>query len=287
MFPPPPGLQPPDFSKWSLPLPEAPATGGLPTPSEGLPSIGDQTASPWASGQKAPALPMQAPSAPQGMLPVHQPGPSQPATPSQQAAQPQSQPVAPHKQPVQPSSQPATPYQQAMQLPRRSTGKGLLARPTSDGATPAADPTYLDRGRQQTRGWGLRGRLTSRPGRGRGIATNAPSTASPRDSHFQPGCHSRPRPAEMAAKYRASGWRRDLEHVLKVYYRHTIQTPYREAEWVRVRECFFDHLTPRKAEAVAIKEENPLDYMAYIAKEFKKATGLHLNGLPEFTLWIK
>ena len=91
----------------------------------------------------------------------------------------------------------------------------------------------------------------------------------------------------MAAKYRASGWRRDLEHVLKVYYRHTIQIPYREAEWVRARECFFDHLTPRKAEAVAIKEENPLDYMAYMAKEFEKATGLCLNGLPEFTLWIK
>ena len=91
----------------------------------------------------------------------------------------------------------------------------------------------------------------------------------------------------MAAKYRASGWRRDLEHMLKVYYRHTIQTPYWEAEWARVRECFFDHLTPRKAEAVAIKEEAPLDYMAYIAEEFKKATGLCLNGLLEFTLWIK
>ena len=75
--------------------------------------------------------------------------------------------------------------------------------------------------------------------------------------------------------------------MLKVYYRHTVQTPYREAEWVRARECFFDHLTPRKAEVVTIKEENPLDYMAYIAEEFKKATGLCLNGLPEFTLWIK
>ena len=91
----------------------------------------------------------------------------------------------------------------------------------------------------------------------------------------------------MAAKYRASGWRRDLEHKLKVYYRHTIQTPYQEAEWARVRECFFDHLTPRKAEAVAIKEEAPLDYMAFIIKEFRRATGLRLNGLPEFTLWIK
>ena len=91
----------------------------------------------------------------------------------------------------------------------------------------------------------------------------------------------------MAAKYRASGWRRDLEHVLKIYYWHTIQTTYHEAEWTRVRECFFDHLTPRKAEAVAIKEEAPLDYMAYIAEEFEKATGLCLNSLSEFTLWIR
>ena len=241
--------------------------------SGGPPGIGDQTTSPWASGQKAPVLPMQAPSAPQGTLPVCQPGPSKPATPSQQAAQLQSQP--------------ATPYQQAMQPPRRSTERGLLAPPTSDGAAPATDPTYPDRGRQQTRGRGLRGRLTSHPHPGRGIATNAPLTASPRDSHSQPGHRSRPGPAKMAAKYQASGCRRDFEHMLKVYYRHTIQTPYREAEWARARECFFDHLTPRKAEAVAIKEETPLDYMAYIAEEFEKATGLCLNGLPEFTLWIK
>ena len=166
VFLPPPGLQPPDFSKWSLPLPEAPVTGGLPMPSGGLPGIGDQTASQWASGQKAPALPMQAPSASQGMLLVHQPGPSQPATPSQQAVQPQSRPTAPHEQPVQPSSQPATPYQQAVQPPRRSTGRGLLAQPTSDIAAPAADPTYPDWGRQQIRGRGLRGRLTSCPGWG-------------------------------------------------------------------------------------------------------------------------
>ena len=163
VLPPPPGLQPPDFSRWSLPLPEAPATGGLPTPSGGPPGIGDQTASPWALGQKALAPPMQAPSTPQGTLLAHQPGPSQPAAPSQQAAQPQSQPAAPHEQPVQPLSQPATQYQQAVQPPKRSTGRGLLAQPTSDGAAPADDSTYPDRERQQTRGWGLRGRSTSCP----------------------------------------------------------------------------------------------------------------------------
>ena len=69
--PPPPGLPPLDFTNWSLSLSEAPATGGLPMPSGGLPSIGRQTVGPWASGQKAPAPPMQMPSAPQGMLPLH------------------------------------------------------------------------------------------------------------------------------------------------------------------------------------------------------------------------
>ena len=114
----PPGLPSPDFTNWSLPLLEAPATGGLSMPSGGPPGIGKMTAGPWASGQKAPAPPMQALSAPQGMLPFHQPRLHQPATPYQQTAQPQSQPAAPHKQPVQPSNQPATPYQQAVQPPK-------------------------------------------------------------------------------------------------------------------------------------------------------------------------
>ena len=122
------------------------------------------------------------------------------------------------------------------------------------------------------------------------MTTNTPSTITQGDTPSQPRHHSQPgRPdlAEMAAKCRSSGWRRDLEHVLKVYYKHTVQTPFRESEWARARECFFDHLTPRNAEVVAIKEESPLDYMPYITKEFHSATGLCLNGLLEFTLWIK
>ena len=111
------------------------------------------------------------------------------------------------------------------------------------------------------------------------MTTNTPSTTTQGDAqsqpshHFQPG---RPDPAEIAAKYRSSGWRRDLEHV-----------PFRESEWVRARKLSFDCLTPKKAEALVIKEESPLDYMPYIAEEFHRATGLRLNDLPKFTLWIK
>ena len=177
-----------------------------------------------------------------------------------------------------------------MQPPKRLAGRGLLARPPSDRAAPAPNQTISDHRRQQTRGQGIRGKSASHPRWGRGMTTNAPSTTTQGNGQsqpghrFQPGC---PSSAEMAAKYHNSGWRRDLEHVLKVYYKHTLQTPFGEGEWAQVRECFFDHLTPRKAEAVTIKEETPLDYMAYITEEFKKATGLHLNGLPELTLWIK
>ena len=122
------------------------------------------------------------------------------------------------------------------------------------------------------------------------MATNAPSTITQGDMQSQPGHHfwpGGPNPAEMAAKYHSSEWRRDLEHVLKVYYKHTVQTPFREAEWARARELFFDCLTPKKAEALIIKEESPLEYMPYIAEEFHRATSLHLDGLPEFNLWIE
>ena len=82
---PPPGLPPPDFTNWSLPLPETPLTEGLPAPSGGLTGIGRQTVgprapSPWTPGQWALALPMQVLSTPQGMLPVHQPRLHHPAT---------------------------------------------------------------------------------------------------------------------------------------------------------------------------------------------------------------
>ena len=152
---PPPGLPPPDFTNWSLPLPEAPLTGGLLAPSGGPPGIGRQTVGPWASDQWAPcqwapAPPMQVLSTPQGMLPVHQLRPSQPATPYQQV--------------MQPPSQPATPYQQAVQLPKRPVGRGLTAQPPSDRATPAVCQTIPNRRRLQSRGRGIRGRSVSRPG---------------------------------------------------------------------------------------------------------------------------
>ena len=56
---------------------------------------------------------------------------------------------------------------------------------------------------------------------------------------------------------------------------------------MRVREFFFDRFMAKKAKALRIKEESPLDYMPFIAGEFHAATSMHLHELQNFTRWIK
>ena len=93
-------------------------------------------------------------------------------------------------------------------------------------------------------------------------------------------------PAWLAANFRSSGWRKDLEHILKVYYKYSIDY-FRESKWSRVKEWFFDHFIQHKKEALELKEAHPLDFMAYIQDLFYQDTCLHLDGLGSFTRWIK
>ena len=93
-------------------------------------------------------------------------------------------------------------------------------------------------------------------------------------------------PVRLAANFHSSGWRKDLEHILWVYYRFSVAS-FTKAEWVRVKEWFFDHFIQHKGEALALKEARPMDFMAYIQDLFYQATGLHLDGLASFTGWIK
>ena len=233
---------------------------------------------------------MQVPSAPQGMLQIHQQRPCQPAAPHQQAVQQLSQPAAPYQEVVQQPSQPTTLYQQAVQPLRKPVGRrGIAQLPPNSTAPATSQPTQECR-RQPTRRRGLRGRSVSHPRCGRGAATNVPSTTIPGAAQPQPGHHARtrcPDLALLATKYHSSGRRKDLEHVLKIYYRYNLQAPFLEPEWVWVRELFFDHFMAKKAEALRLKEESPLDYMPFITEEFYRATDIHLHELPEFTRWIK
>ena len=281
---PPPGLTPPDFSSWSLPPPEVPLSWGLPAASQGLPAIGGSiqiraaverharaqfVQGLWAPAQQAQTPPMSAPHTPQMAPPLHQPSPSWLATP----------------------------YQQAVQVPGKSTRRGVTFDPSTDKAAPAGGQSTKDRRRQRTRGWGDSGRSASRP-RGAqektsrqtphlegdlpsGATPNVPQTTAPEGTPTQwgGGVKTLPRdPARLAAKYHSAGWRKDLEHVLKVYYKHNT-TSYKEAECAKVKEEFFAHLLPHKEEALGIKERCPMDYMPYIEDQFWRATGLRLHGL--------
>ena len=78
-----------------------------------------------------------------------------------------------------------------------------------------------------------------------------------------------------------------LNYHLKVYYKHNLQAPYREAEWARVRDRFFEHFLRHKEEALSIKERSPLDFMPLMEEQFWRAMGLCLHGLRGFILWIK
>ena len=93
-------------------------------------------------------------------------------------------------------------------------------------------------------------------------------------------------PARLVANYHSSGWRKDLEHILKVYYQYSVDY-FTEGDWFWVKEWFFDLFLQHKKEALEVKEARPLDFMAYVQDLFYQATSIHLDGLGSFTRWIK
>ena len=154
-------------------------------------------------------------------------------------------------------------------------GKVVVNLPVTPGECKRGPPSRRQGGRRLIR------RVISPPG-------NPPTTA-PESTLPQRGGQARTLPRDpmwMAAKYWSVGWKKDLEHALKIYYRYNIAS-FKEAEWVRVRDKFFTHLLLHKEEALGIKERCPMDYMLYIEEQFWNATGLRLNGLQDFTVWIK
>ena len=93
-------------------------------------------------------------------------------------------------------------------------------------------------------------------------------------------------PLKDAANYKSAGWRKDLEHVLKAYYKHNFAF-FKEADWAKLKDKFFQHLLQHQDEWSSIKENHPLQYMPYMEKHFHAATGIRLKGLSDFMGWIK
>ena len=140
-------------------------------------------------------------------------------------------------------------------------GRGVASDSCIDKATPAGGQGSQDQGREMTREHGDGGRSVShlrgasekadrqtphQEGDPPSKATqNVPPTTTPEGTLPQLGGSSRTLlhdPARLAAKFCSVGWKKDLEHVLRVYYK--FNTAYfREAEWVRLRDTFFSYFS--------------------------------------------
>ena len=292
---PPPGLTPPDYSIWSMPPQEAPSPKGLPASPPYHPPIG-------RAAQMRATLDRQA-QAPRALV-LQAPVSQAPALQAPQMAPPLHQPL--------PSSRgwPATPYQQMVQPPGKSTGLGVTFDSSTNKPVATGGQDVNGHGRQRTRGRddntqpashsrGMRERSSIRTTSKQtpcqvgehpsGAPHNVPPASTPVSILPQHGGGERASPKDPlknATNYKSAGWRKDLEHVLKIYYRHNV-TSFKEVEWSKMKEKFFTHLLQRKEEWRDIKENLPIQYMPYMEDHFYTATGLRLNGLRDFTRWIK
>ena len=292
---PPPGLPPIDYSKWRLLPPEAPTARVVTDPLR-LPGVGRGTGL-WGTAKRIVGSP-------------HTGGLAQqmPVPPTTMPCTPQMMPVRqPHLE------RPATPYQQVVQPPKSlvpGAGRGAGAD-TPTGKTALVGGTTQDCGRPAARGWGHSSHSISHPRGAPGMASvlrqhqegGLPSSLTPggrslpppppppAPERTQPQQRGKKRsalrdPAKLVASYRSSRWRKDLEHILKVYYKFNVDY-FMEEDWHPVKEQFFDLFLQHKKEALEVKEARPLDFMAYIQDLFYQATSLHLDGLRSFTRWIK
>ena len=121
------------------------------------------------------------------------------------------------------------------------------------------------------------------------VPHNVPPAPTPESTPPQCGGGARASPKDPlknVAKFRSQGRKKDLNHILKAYYKYNFAS-FKEAEWNKARDQFFEHLLRCQDEWRSIKENDPLQYMPYMEKHFHATTGLQLKGLRDCTEWIK
>ena len=290
-LPPPPGLPPVDYSKWRLLPPEAPAAGGAKAPLC-LPGVGRRR---WVTGHSEEDCRITLP---------RQTGPVNASATHDNAVR------APNDACLTTTPGAARYTLSTSSATTKKARREGVITDTPTGKTTPMGGTMQDCGRPAVRGWGHGSRSVSCP---RGVPETVsaqpqhqegglPSGSTPSGSlpppppppvleRTQPQRRGQTRsslqdPVRLAVNFRSSGWRKDLKHILKVYYRYSVDY-FTEGDWSRVKEWFLDLFLQHKKEALEVKEACPLDFMAYIQDLFYQATGLHLDGLGSFTRWIK
>ena len=181
----------------------------------------------------------------------------------------------PHPQVPAPGRQGATtqtPYQQQVFPPPTPA-----PRPS---ATPSASQSQ---GRERPAGkeTGTRGRLSSR---GHRDQQQAPRSSTQGSRKRRLGAPDDDLMDEMA-NYVASGWKRDLIHMIGCCWAAQ-EGPLEGEGWRVAIEKFISVMVQKKREWTEVKELTPLKYMPYMAKLFCEVTGKDLQGLGQFTGWI-
>ena len=296
---PPPGLNPPDFSIWSIPPQEAHPPSGLPVSPLYQPPVGRASSLRAAIDRQAQALRATALQAPMPPAPTSQAPPLQ----APQMVPPLCQPLPSFR------SRPATPYQQAVQLPSKPKGRGVTFDSSADKLAAVGGQDANGRGRQRTRGqddntWpaipanGACERSSVRTTGKQtpcqvsehpsGAPRKAPTDSTPGSTSHQYSSNTRaPKdPLRQVAHFRSQGWRKDLDLIFKVYYKYNFSS-FKESKWSKIRDKVLDHLLPRQDKWRSIKENDLLHYMRYMEEQFFAATRIRLKGLAECTIWIK
>ena len=170
-----------------------------------------------------------------------------------------------------------TPYQQQVYLPRHSTG----ARTATTKATTA--PSTSQGHDEMARGdEGARGRSSSRGPQGQ-TRKDRSSTRGSRKCHR--GIYS-DNPMDDVSNYVASGWKRDLSHIISCYWKDQVG-PLDSEEWEVGINRFIRAMKEWKdCEWVDIKELTPLKFMPYIAKLLQDITSRDLKGLGDYMGWV-
>ena len=122
-----------------------------------------------------------------------------------------------------------------------------------------------------------------------GVPCNIPPSSTSGKPSPQPGGIKKASPKDPLknlTNYRSKGWRKDLGHILRSFYCYNYPSR-KEEEWKKLRTKFFEYLWQRQEEWRTIKEEKLLEYMPYMERHFHTLTSIRLQGLSQFTGWIK
>ena len=171
----------------------------------------------------------------------------------------------------------ATPYRRQVYLPRHSTGARTATTKANTAPSTSQGHDEMARGDK-----GARGRSSSQGPRGQTRRDRSSTRGSRKCCQGIYGDN----PMDDVSNYVASGWKRDLTHIISCYWVDQVGS-LDSKEWEVGIHRFVKAMKDRKDHKwVDIKELTPLKFMPYVAKLFREITGRDLKGLGDYMAWV-